>query len=200
MDTQSLKGLSEVLMGYLSNRTSVPPAPGKCTVSLLRLLTEKQKYTKLAVLMSEKLTSFLHTAALSYQSYASAFYLCAWQKERDPSVKRIISADQDQQQGTRKETVSSETTQQESQTSPLKQIGRPVSYCPISQIHSAGEIAGNREECKKESFWCRGASKTVLQPASVASYSKGRQCHHTCKECEVKLGSNEKEGSNPSAS
>ncbi|XP_051472790.1 OCIA domain-containing protein 2-like isoform X2 [Apus apus] len=25
-------------------------------------------------------------------------------------------------------------------------------------------------------------------------------CHHTCKECETKLGSNEKQGSNPSAS
>ncbi|CAN0040951.1 unnamed protein product [Bubo scandiacus] len=27
-----------------------------------------------------------------------------------------------------------------------------------------------------------------------------RHCHHTCKECEAKLGSNEKEGSSPSAS
>uniref|UniRef100_A0A8C8E8F0 OCIA domain containing 2 n=2 Tax=Otus sunia TaxID=257818 RepID=A0A8C8E8F0_9STRI len=27
-----------------------------------------------------------------------------------------------------------------------------------------------------------------------------RHCHHTCKECEAKLGSNEKEGSGPSAS
>ncbi|KAM4674493.1 uncharacterized protein AAGF69_003014 [Amazona ochrocephala] len=104
-------------------------------------------------------------------------------KERDPSVKHIISADQDQQQGTRKETISSETTQQESQTSPLKQIGWPLFCCPISQIHSAGEIAGNHEECKNESFWCRDG-----------------HCHNTCKECEVKLGSNEKEGSNSSAS
>ncbi|XP_051472791.1 OCIA domain-containing protein 2-like isoform X3 [Apus apus] len=29
---------------------------------------------------------------------------------------------------------------------------------------------------------------------------KKRHCHHTCKECETKLGSNEKQGSNPSAS
>ncbi|XP_040980407.1 OCIA domain-containing protein 2 [Aquila chrysaetos chrysaetos] len=28
-------------------------------------------------------------------------------------------------------------------------------YCPISHIHSAGEIAKIREECKKESFWYR---------------------------------------------
>uniref|UniRef100_A0A663E2A0 OCIA domain-containing protein n=1 Tax=Aquila chrysaetos chrysaetos TaxID=223781 RepID=A0A663E2A0_AQUCH len=31
----------------------------------------------------------------------------------------------------------------------------PMFYCPISHIHSAGEIAKIREECKKESFWYR---------------------------------------------
>ncbi|XP_010009193.1 PREDICTED: OCIA domain-containing protein 2-like, partial [Nestor notabilis] len=145
------------------------------------------------------------------------------QKERKPSVKRTISADQDQQQGTRKETIPSETTQQESQTSPLKQIGWPVFYCPFSQIHSAGEIAWTREGCKKESFWCRAlplslGSMLVTQGlvskgkrkkfVKVLNYEvealqfllKCKHCQHTCKECEVKLGSNEKQSSIPSAS
>ncbi|EOB05604.1 OCIA domain-containing protein 2 [Anas platyrhynchos] len=29
-------------------------------------------------------------------------------------------------------------------------------YCPSSQVHSDGEIAKIRKECKKESFWYRG--------------------------------------------
>ncbi|KAM6429888.1 OCIA domain-containing protein 2 [Rhynochetos jubatus] len=51
--------------------------------------------------------------------------------------------------------MSSETTQRESQTSPLKQTGWPTFYCPISDTHDAGEMARIREECKKESFWYR---------------------------------------------
>ncbi|XP_061850294.1 OCIA domain-containing protein 2 [Colius striatus] len=51
--------------------------------------------------------------------------------------------------------MSSETTQQESQTSPLIPTGWPMFYCPISHAHGAGEIARIRAECKKESFWYR---------------------------------------------
>ncbi|XP_009865900.1 PREDICTED: OCIA domain-containing protein 2 [Apaloderma vittatum] len=51
--------------------------------------------------------------------------------------------------------MSSETTKQESQTSPLKQTGWPMFYCPTSQIHDTGEIARIRHECKEESFWYR---------------------------------------------
>ncbi|KAM6072921.1 OCIA domain-containing protein 2 isoform 1-T2 [Theristicus caerulescens] len=147
--------------------------------------------------------------------------------------------------------MSSETTQQESQTSPLKQTGWPMFYCPISQIHNAGEIARIREECKKESFWYRalplslgsilvtqglvskgifsasprfgalpkmaiagvlgfaigkmsyiGECQKKFQKIGIAPFGpqQKRHCHHTCKECEAKLGSNEKEGSVPSAS
>ncbi|KAM7112816.1 OCIA domain-containing protein 2 [Ciconia maguari] len=145
--------------------------------------------------------------------------------------------------------MSSETTQQESQTSPLKQTGWPMFYCPILQIHSAGEIARICEECKKESFWCRAlplslgsmlitqglVSKGIFSAsprfgalpkmaiAGVLGFAIGKasyigecqkkfqkigivlfgpqqkkHCHYTCKECEAKLGSNEKEGSVPS--
>ncbi|XP_068260427.1 OCIA domain-containing protein 2 [Nyctibius grandis] len=147
--------------------------------------------------------------------------------------------------------MSSETTQQESQTSPLKQTGWPMFYCPVSEIDNAGEIARIRKECKKESFWYRAlplslGSMLVTQGlvlkgivsasprfgalpkmaiAGVLGFAIGklsyigecqkkfqkigivpcspkqkRHCHHTCKECEAKSGSNEKEGSTPSAS
>ncbi|XP_063192800.1 OCIA domain-containing protein 2 [Chroicocephalus ridibundus] len=147
--------------------------------------------------------------------------------------------------------MSSETTQQESQTSPLKQTGWPMFYCPSSQTHDAEEIARIRKECKKESFWYRAlplslgsmlvtqglVSKGIFSAsprfgalpkmaiAGVLGFAIGkmsyvgecqkkfqkigivpscpqqkRHCHHTCKECEAKLGSNEKEGSVPSAS
>ncbi|XP_053920743.1 OCIA domain-containing protein 2 isoform X2 [Cuculus canorus] len=158
----------------------------------------------------------------------------------------MISANQDQQQSTRKETMSSETTKQESQTSPLKQTIWPMFYCPTSKTGSAGEIARVREECKKESFWYRAlplslgsmlvtqglVSKGIFAAsprfgalpkmaiAGVLGFAAGkmsyigecqkkfqkigvvpfcpqqkRHCHHTCKECEAKLRSNEKEGS-----
>uniref|UniRef100_A0A8C3CEB5 Uncharacterized protein n=1 Tax=Cairina moschata TaxID=8855 RepID=A0A8C3CEB5_CAIMO len=32
---------------------------------------------------------------------------------------------------------------------------QPMFYCPSSQVHSDGEIAKIRKECKKESFWYR---------------------------------------------
>ncbi|XP_074760873.1 OCIA domain-containing protein 2-like isoform X1 [Athene noctua] len=147
--------------------------------------------------------------------------------------------------------MSSKTTQQETQLSPLKQMGWPMFYCPISQNHNAGEIARIRKECKKESFWYRAlplslgsmlvtqglVSKGVFSAnprfgalpkmaiAGVLGFAIGkisymgecqkkfqkigivpcgpqqkRHCNHTCKECEAKLGSNEKEGSGLSAS
>ncbi|XP_054679107.1 OCIA domain-containing protein 2 isoform X3 [Grus americana] len=131
--------------------------------------------------------------------------------------------------------MSSKTTQQESQTSPLKQTGWPMFYCPISQTSNAGEIARIREECKKESFWYRALPLSlgsmlvtqglVSKVAGVLGFAIGkmsyrgkcqkkfqkigvvplgpqkkRHCHHTCKECEAKLGSNDKESSVPSAS
>ncbi|XP_027635168.1 OCIA domain-containing protein 2 isoform X1 [Falco peregrinus] len=147
--------------------------------------------------------------------------------------------------------MSSETTQQESQTSPLEQTGWPMFYCPISKIHNSEEIVRIREECKKESFWYRAlplslgsmlvtqglVSKGILPAtprfgalpkmaiAGVLGFAIGkmsyigecqkkfqkigivpfgpqqkRHCHHTSKEYEAKLQSNEKEGSIPSAS
>ncbi|KAM6136056.1 OCIA domain-containing protein 2 [Phoenicopterus ruber ruber] len=147
--------------------------------------------------------------------------------------------------------MSSETTQQESRTAPLKQTGWPMFYCPMSQIQNAGEIARIREECKNESFWYRALplslgsmlvtqgliSKGIFSAsprfgalpkmaiAGVLGFAIGkmsyigecqkkfqkigivpfgpqqkRHCHHTCNECEAKLGLNEKEGSTPSAS
>ncbi|KAM6401906.1 OCIA domain-containing protein 2-like [Pluvialis apricaria] len=146
--------------------------------------------------------------------------------------------------------MSSETTQQESQTSPPKQSGWQMFYCPISQNHDAEEIARIRKECKKESFWYRAlplslgsmlvtqglVSKGIFSAsprfgalpkmaiAGVLGFAVGkvsyigecqkkfqkigivppgpqkkRRCRHTCKECEAKSGSNEKEGSVPSA-
>ncbi|XP_009883322.1 PREDICTED: OCIA domain-containing protein 2 [Charadrius vociferus] len=146
--------------------------------------------------------------------------------------------------------MSSETTQQESQTSPLKQTGWPMFSSPISQIHDAEEIARIRKECKEESFWYRALplslgsmlvtqgliSKGIFSAsprfgalpkiaiAGVLGFAMGkvsyigecqkkfqkigivppcpqkkRRCHHTCKECEAKSGSNEKQGSVPSA-
>uniref|UniRef100_A0A8B9BB18 Uncharacterized protein n=1 Tax=Anser brachyrhynchus TaxID=132585 RepID=A0A8B9BB18_9AVES len=35
------------------------------------------------------------------------------------------------------------------------QKNSPMFYCPISQVHSDGEIAKIRKECRKESFWYR---------------------------------------------
>ncbi|KAM6206419.1 OCIA domain-containing protein 2 [Sarcoramphus papa] len=147
--------------------------------------------------------------------------------------------------------MSSETTQEESQTSPLNGCSYPMFYCCISQIHNAGEIARICEERKKENFWYRAlplslgsilvtqglVSKGIFSASSrfgalpkmaiagVLGFAIGkmscigecqkkfqkigivpsgpqqkRRCHHTCKECEAKLGSNEKEGSIPSAS
>lgn len=51
--------------------------------------------------------------------------------------------------------MSAETTKEENQTSPPVQVGWPMFYCPISQVHSDGEIAKIRKECRKESFWYR---------------------------------------------
>ncbi|KAM6346750.1 OCIA domain-containing protein 2 [Podargus strigoides] len=147
--------------------------------------------------------------------------------------------------------MSSETTQQESQTSPQKQTGWPMFFCPISQNHSAGEIARIRKECKQESFWYRalplslgsmlvtqgliskgvfsasprfgalpkmaiagvlgfalgkmsyiGECQKKFQKVGIAPFGppQKRHCHHACKECEAKLGSNEKGGSIPSSS
>ncbi|KAM9295274.1 OCIA domain-containing protein 2 [Morus bassanus] len=146
--------------------------------------------------------------------------------------------------------MSSETTQQESQTSPLRQTGWlswPMFYCPISQIHNVGEIARIHEECKNErslplslgsmlvtqgliskrifSASSRFGALPKMAIASVLGFAIGkmsyigecpkkfqkigivpfgpqqkRHCHHTCNECEGKLGSNEKECSMPSAS
>ncbi|XP_074011274.1 OCIA domain-containing protein 2 [Numenius arquata] len=147
--------------------------------------------------------------------------------------------------------MSSETTQQESQTSPLKQTGWPMFYCPNSQTHNAEEIAKIRKKCRKESFWYRAlplslgsmlvtqglVSKGIFSAsprfgalpkmaiAGVLGFAIGkvsyigeckkkfqkigvvppgpqqkRRCHHTCKECGAKSGSNEKEGSIPSSS
>ncbi|PKU35492.1 ocia domain-containing protein 2 [Limosa lapponica baueri] len=128
-----------------------------------------------------------------------------------------MSADQDQQQSTRRETMSSETTQQESQTSPPKRTGWSMFYCPNSQTQNAEEIARIREKCRKESFWYRvagvlgfaigkvsyiGECQKMFQEIGVvpSDPQQRRRCRHTCKECRAKSGSNEKEGSTPSAS
>ncbi|XP_071663583.1 OCIA domain-containing protein 2 [Patagioenas fasciata] len=147
--------------------------------------------------------------------------------------------------------MSSETTQRESQTYPLKQTGWPMFYCPISHTNDSGAVARIRKECKKESFWYRALplslgsmlvtqgliSKGIFSAsprfgalpkmaiAGVLGFAIGkmsyigecrkkfqkigivpfgpqqkRHCHHTCKECEAKQRSNNKEGSVPSAS
>ncbi|XP_010222417.1 PREDICTED: OCIA domain-containing protein 2 [Tinamus guttatus] len=147
--------------------------------------------------------------------------------------------------------MSAEITQEKNQTGPLKQVGWPRFYCPISQTHNSEEIAKIREECKRESFWYRALPLSlgsmlvtqglVLQGmlsahprfgalpkmtiAGIVGFAAGkmsyigecqkkfqksglapcgpshkRHCHHTCKECEEKKGSKEKEGPMPSAS
>ncbi|XP_025889349.1 OCIA domain-containing protein 2 [Nothoprocta perdicaria] len=51
--------------------------------------------------------------------------------------------------------MSSEITPEKNQAAPLKQVGWPMFYCPISQTHDNAEIARIREECRRESFWYR---------------------------------------------
>uniref|UniRef100_A0A8B9MYP2 OCIA domain-containing protein n=1 Tax=Accipiter nisus TaxID=211598 RepID=A0A8B9MYP2_9AVES len=54
----------------------------------------------------------------------------------------------------------------------------PTFYCPICHIHSAGEIAKIREECKKESFWYRSlplSLGSMLATQGLASKGKHKK-------------------------